>query len=203
MPSHGQSPLGRENTSTNNTPYEFAINGVTTAYQYFRFEVTALPEGGGIFQLSEIELKGYVGNFYDLANADVTMEEFYLYTGSNIHPEPVLTNARGETLVKNTDYTLTYSNANDAALGSYTVTVTGMGSYSGSLELPYTVSYKPVGISIDNDYASDQTGYYYVNVPQSGSLPLPSTSISPHRSRSMTMPARTTNTPTWPTARSY
>lgn len=154
--------------ATNNTPYEFTISGVTTAYQYFRFEVSALHEGG-VFQLSEIELKGYEGNLYALSNVDVTMEEFFLYTGSNFHPEPVLKNAAGTTLVKNTDYTLTYSNANDAAVGSYTVTVTPQSPYTGTpLVLPYTVSYKPVGISVDKDYASDQTGYYYVNVPQSG-----------------------------------
>ena len=154
--------------ATNNTPYEFTISGVTTAYQYFRFEVSAL-HAGGVFQLSEIELKGYEGDLYALSNVDVMMEEFYLYTGSNFHPEPVLKNAAGTTLVKNTDYTLTYSNANDAAVGSYTVTVTPQSPYTGTpLVLPYTVSYKPVGISVDKDYASDQTGYYYVNVPQSG-----------------------------------
>ena len=82
--------------ATNNTPYEFTISGVTTAYQYFRFEVSAL-HAGGVFQLSEIELKGYEGDLYALSNVDVMMEEFYLYTGSNFHPEPVLKNAAGTT----------------------------------------------------------------------------------------------------------
>ena len=163
--------------ATNNTPYEFAISGNTTAYQYFRFEVTA-NQSGGIFQLSEIELIGYEGSLYDLANVDVTMEEYYFCDGNSHLPEPVLKNAEGTTLVKGTDYTLTYSSANDAAVGDYTITVTPQGSYSGTaLVLPYTVSYKPVGISVDKDFASDQTGYYYVNVPQSGSL---SISINEH-----------------------
>ena len=39
--------------ATNNTPYQFAINGVATAYKYFRFEVTALTSGN-IFQLSDL-----------------------------------------------------------------------------------------------------------------------------------------------------
>jgi hypothetical protein len=158
--------LGTEN----NTPYQFSISGNDkTAYRYFRFEVSAVQEGD-IFQLSEIELKGYVGDFYDLTNVDVTMEEFYLCDGNNHLPEPVLKNARGETLVKNTDYTLTYSNANDAALGDYTVTVTPQSPYIGTpLVLTYTVSYKPEGISVDKDFASNQAGYYYVNIPQSGS----------------------------------
>jgi len=65
------------------------------------------------------------------------------YTGSALTPEPVVTDAaRGVTLAKGTDYTLSY--ANNTAAGTATVTVTGKGNYMGSIPKNFTIAKQTV-----------------------------------------------------------
>ena len=61
------------------------------------------------------------------------------YTGSVQQPTVTVKNAAGQTLTKGTDYTVSYS-AESSAPGSYTLTVTGKGNYSGSVKKDYTIS---------------------------------------------------------------
>lgn len=58
------------------------------------------------------------------------------YTGDAIEPAVTVT-FRGKTLTKDTDYTVAYSNNTDA--GSATVTVTGMGYYTGTITTGFTI----------------------------------------------------------------
>ena len=83
------------------------------------------------------------------------------YTGSTITPAITVKNSGNTVLTKDTDYTLSYKKDGEAVsgikdVGAYTVVVSGMGSYGGTKELPFTVSPKPVtitGLSAeDKDY---------------------------------------------------
>lgn len=65
----------------------------------------------------------------------------YEYSGGEITPEPTLTDG-DKTLVKDVDYTLSYeANIN---LGSGKIIVTFINNYSGTLEIPFTITKKVV-----------------------------------------------------------
>lgn len=73
-----------------------------------------------------------------LSNAAVTLSKTsYTYTGAARKPSVTVT-YNGKTLVKNTDYTITYKNNTNA--GTATVTVTGKGSYTGSISKTFTIN---------------------------------------------------------------
>ena len=86
--------------------------------------------------------------------ADVSgVRAWYPHTGNAIEPEPVVTYS-GTQLVKDTDYTLTYTD-DHTNLGEKTVTITGQGSYTGTK----TISYQIVEASTTylDDAGSSQT----------------------------------------------
>ena len=86
-----------------------------------------------LFDITPIDVAGaMIGDIPDAA-----------YTGSAIAPEPDVT-INGKTLVKGTDYTLSY--ANNVNAGTASITVTGMGNYSGTQTKNYTIA--PLDISI-------------------------------------------------------
>ncbi|MCD7864643.1 MAG: hypothetical protein LUG54_01180, partial [Clostridiales bacterium] len=88
-----------------------------------------------------------------LAKAKVTFAEedqTLTYTGEKQTLEPTVT-LNGETLVKGTDYILTYSNNVDA--GTATVTVNGIGSYTGATTATFTI--EPLDISTSEDITID------------------------------------------------
>ncbi|SCW43323.1 Glucan-binding domain-containing protein (YG repeat) [Ruminococcaceae bacterium YRB3002] len=109
------------------------------------YEVTGTRVSGG---------KGYItvegrGNFigsttltYNIIPKDVS--ELVIepvsditYTRSKITPEPVI--MYGDvTLVKNTDYTLTYSD--NTNVGVATITITGKGNYTGTAEVTFNIT---------------------------------------------------------------
>jgi subtilisin family serine protease len=62
---------------------------------------------------------------------------FFAYTGAEITPAPVVKCA-GKTLVANKDYTVKYEDNTNA--GTATVTITGMGAYTGTLTGTYTIT---------------------------------------------------------------
>lgn len=64
------------------------------------------------------------------------IEPSYPWSGQPVRPEPVV-QINGNVLVKDRDYTLTYSNADK--IGQASVTVHGIGSVEGSKEIPYTI----------------------------------------------------------------
>ena len=64
------------------------------------------------------------------------IESEYIYTGSPIEPVPTVT-YNGRTLTAGTDYTVSYANNN--ALGTATLTVTGTGQYAGTVTRNYNI----------------------------------------------------------------
>ena len=61
------------------------------------------------------------------------------YTGEVITVSPLVTRL-GETLVQGTDYTVATNPATVQAAGDYTMTITGIGNFTGSREVPFKVS---------------------------------------------------------------
>ncbi len=64
------------------------------------------------------------------------IESEYIYTGSPIEPVPTVT-YNGTVLTAGTDYTVSYANNN--ALGTATLTVTGTGQYAGTVSHDYNI----------------------------------------------------------------
>ncbi len=83
-------------------------------------------------------------NYYAQVNIE-GMKPAYLYTGSAIDLGYTLTNAEGTALVRGTDYTVALT-LNGAAVGNivdegtYTITYTGIGNYSGSQTFTFDVN---------------------------------------------------------------
>jgi GH25 family lysozyme M1 (1,4-beta-N-acetylmuramidase) len=67
-----------------------------------------------------------------------------VYTGSQIKPDLTIKYA-GKTLIKETDYSLTYSN--NKSTGKATVTVTGKGNFSGTISKSFYIVPKQVSIT--------------------------------------------------------
>ena len=65
------------------------------------------------------------------------VENSYVYTGGAI--EPAVTVQDGEALVPDTDYTVTYG-ANTTVAEGGTITVTGMGNYTGELVIKFSIT---------------------------------------------------------------
>ena len=131
----------------------------TNPYQYFRFEVNAI-QGPEVIQvtsnisytryrmeLSQLQIIGnnYSKN-YDLDYATISgLQHYYKYTGSDITPDFTVKDMGGNTLTKDTHYTVSYSYKGETvtkpnATGTYTLTVTGKGNYTGQ----QTASFKVV-----------------------------------------------------------
>ena len=69
------------------------------------------------------------------------------YSGSAFTPKPVVTDTScGYTLVKDTDYTLSY--ANNTLAGTATVTVTGKGNYTGSVTKNFTIARRDIADAV-------------------------------------------------------
>lgn len=81
----------------------------------------------------------------DLSNSGITvieLPEAAEYTGGPITPEPVVTIA-GRTLIKGTDYTVSYSG--NTEIGTAQVTVTGLGAVTGEAQRTFSIT--PVDVS--------------------------------------------------------
>jgi hypothetical protein len=80
------------------------------------------------------------------------------YTGSAITPLPVIKNS-GTNLVKDTDYTLAYSG--NTNVGTATVTITGIGAYSGTRTVNFTITAKPLTVTgltgVNKEYNGNAT----------------------------------------------
>ena len=72
----------------------------------------------------------------DIANATVSSIPAQTYTGRAITPQPVVTLGTKK-LVAGTDYTITY--ANNVNVGTATITIKGMGNYTGTKTARFTI----------------------------------------------------------------
>ncbi len=82
-----------------------------------------------------VKRKGLVANDFRLSLAKKPTE--FTYNGSE--QKPTVSVADGSNLAEGTDYTVTYPDASTNA-GSYKVTVTGKGNYTGTVELSYKIN---------------------------------------------------------------
>ena len=103
--------------------------------------------------------KGLVADNFTLSLAKKPTE--FTYNGSEQKPTVLVTD--GCNLAKDTDYTVTYPDASTNA-GSYKVTVTGQGNYTGTVELSYKINpavYKlPEGAKITTELAEYPVNIY-------------------------------------------
>ena len=81
----------------------------------------------------------------------------YIYVGTPVKPTPTL-KVNGVKLTKDKDYTVSYSGNN--AVGAATVTLTGMGNFSGSTCRTFTLKKPAPGVSTVNGvtYYADKNG---------------------------------------------
>ena len=106
----------------------------------------------------------------NLATCTITdLQNVYLWNGSVINITYSVSALDGSQLVKGTHYEATITKDESESevkdKGTYTLTLTGINDYTGSKSVNFTVSDCPEGLSVDDDYQSDQIGYYYVNMP--------------------------------------
>lgn len=87
---------------------------------------------------------------------DITIEDIadQTFTGSELKPEPVVKEG-STTLVKDTDYTLSWSD--NTAQGTGTVTVTFIRNFSGTLTKQFTIGAKDVSTEAQFDPIADLT----------------------------------------------
>ena len=89
------------------------------------------------------------------------IHECYLKTGGEIKPEPVVTAADGTALSKGTDYTVAWS-GDGKTDGTYTITITGTGSYTGSQQISYIVANETENLgSHAFQMGEDEEGVFY------------------------------------------
>ncbi len=79
----------------------------------------------------------------------VTAPSDVKYNGSSQQQKPTVTDKNGTTLTEGTDYELSYSNDTTNA-GDVTVTVTGIGNYSGTVTTTYQITKRQVTINASN-----------------------------------------------------
>ena len=82
-----------------------------------------------------------------LTSARVTLSATsFTYNGAIQKPTVTVKNAAGTKLTAGTHYTLSFSGGSKYP-GTYTVTVTGKGSYSGAVSKTYTIAKQPIDAS--------------------------------------------------------
>lgn len=99
-----------------------------------------------------------------IGSATVTVDGSFTYTGEAHTPEPRVS-LDGRTLVKGTDYTVSYRNNINA--GTATITITAAGNYSGSVSVTFTIAKAGSDAAIPEDLAAGYGGILSdVKLPQ-------------------------------------
>lgn len=139
--------------------YDYWLTDNTKPYQYFRFEITAI-QGSEEIQVSpkysytryrmELSQLQIIGNNYS-ANTDLDyatiegLKHYYAYNeGNDIPIDITVKDMGGNTLTKDTHYTVSYTYDSNSvttvnAIGNYTLTITGAGSYTGQQTASFKV----------------------------------------------------------------
>ncbi len=139
----------RTNVNINSLWTDFTVTSNTTAYQYYRFEVTSVLNDEEETnhnrrwkcQVSELQLFGHTSQEYvrDLTNGSITgLQSTYNYTGSNISVSYTVKDAANAT-VSSSNYQATISPSTVKDPGLYTLTITGKGNYSGTKTATFRV----------------------------------------------------------------
>ena len=109
----------------------------TAVYKNNTNEGTASVTVTGKGKYSGTATKSFKISRISLSKAAVTGIKNKSYTGKAIKQSPVV-KLNGKTLKSGTDYTVTYKN--NKAVGTATVTITGKGSYKGSIKKTFKIS---------------------------------------------------------------
>lgn len=98
--------------------------------------------------------KTFTINSQDLSFAKEVFVENVVYTGKAQEPKVEVKDAKGITLTLNEDYTVEYSNNTNAGTG--TVTITGIGNYTGTVTKQFTIEKDNIKIEVsDNEVIYD------------------------------------------------
>lgn len=113
---------------------------------------------------------GTANGYFNISNTATGMEitgyaSSYTYTGNAITPDVVVT-MNGRMLNRGTDYTVTYSN--NTNVGTATMTVTGIGSFSGTKTINYVIEAK----NIENCITTAVNNYQYTGNTYTPSITL-------------------------------
>lgn len=131
------------------------------------YYICALSAVGGLSCKMSVELN----NGPSIATTEISLPEGSLtYTGNPIAPDPIV-KLNGNTLTKNTDYTVSYSN--NVNVGTATVTIRGSGNYSGTKTLNYNI--EPASIGTATVTAAAGSHIYYSG---SAITPVPTVELS-------------------------
>ena len=125
----------------------------TKDYSYYMtegktYKATVTAQQGNI----AISLVTEAKNVVNISGLDVSVATAY-YTGSTIHPTVTI-----DGLTEGTDYTVTYPDEGSVEVGTYTLTVTGIGDYTGSKEVEYTIAdakpLAPTNVTFNGTYVT-------------------------------------------------
>ena len=126
----------------NETATLFYVNN-SNSYQYFRFEATKASNGE--FQLAELQFYTTTRVFRDFLYLTIDgIAKRYNYTGSAININHTVTSIEGDILTLGTDYEVTCTRGGNIVQevkdkGTYTMTFTGIGKYTGTKSLSFNV----------------------------------------------------------------
>ena len=88
----------------------------------------------------------------DYKGVEVSTPADVPYNGQDQTWKPIVKDAEGKALVKDTDYTVSYDKDDRTNVtGTITVTITGIGNYTGTVTRTYQITPKPVTITTNSD----------------------------------------------------
>ena len=135
----------------------------TNIYQYFRFEIFKNFQSEDVVAYGHVVGKAYITELCELqfygSEYDTTHDLYYAqfqnlrryYPRGAVNLNYTVKNSAGTTLTKGTDYTETIRNSSNevvtefTTVGTYTLTVTGINNYSGTLSSSFVVYEKLAG----------------------------------------------------------
>ena len=139
-------------TSSNSNVATVSNTGLITAIRNGTATITITAEDGGSSATVNVTVSGIKRDINNLSFEDIPDT---IYTGEEIKPTLVIQDEDGYYLVKDTDYTVEYSNNVNSGTGN--VTVTGIGSYKGTKELTFNITKAEQSITYNS---FDQTFNY-------------------------------------------
>ena len=123
---------GRKEAPVNKGEYAVTINVAESDY-YFAKSSIVLKTGSG----RQMKDAKFTIDAKDIADLTYILEDGYSLTDGGVTPD-VTIQYNGMTLVKDTDYTIAY--ANNTAPGTATMTITGIGNYTGTKTLEFNIA---------------------------------------------------------------
>ena len=124
------------------TWFNFTLAKASKKYQYFRLELVA-EEGVTCMQLSEVKLVEAPPEEISKASIDPIADQ--IYTGSKVTPA-VKVKFGNDFLTEGTDYKVSYKDNKN--VGKATVTVTGIGDYTGTKTANFRIN--PQGVKLNS-----------------------------------------------------